>query len=61
MPRLGFGCGLWRIINAAFNRVVTFIDTSYLYGHNHDNGIMVGKVQIIQCIFFILILSVENT
>lgn len=58
MSRLGFGCGgLSGIYNAplsheagcsvikeAFNRGITFFDTSDLYGHNHDNEIMVGKV-----------------
>ncbi|KAL6185007.1 hypothetical protein ACLB2K_041142 [Fragaria x ananassa] len=33
VSRLGFGCG----------GGITFFDTSYLYGHNHDNEIMVGK------------------
>lgn len=58
VSRLGFGCGgLSGIYNAplshedgcsiikeVFNRGVTFFDTSDLYGHKHDNEIMVGKV-----------------
>ena len=58
VSRLGFGCGgLSGIFNAplshedgcsiikeVFNRGVTFFDTSDLYGDNHDNEIMVGKV-----------------
>ena len=58
MSRLGFGCGgLSGIYNAplsheagcsvikeAFNRGITFFDTSDLYGENHDNEILVGKV-----------------
>lgn len=57
VSRLGFGCGgLSGIFNAplshedgcsiikeVFNRGVTFFDTSDLYGHKHDNEIMVGK------------------
>ncbi|KAL2324445.1 hypothetical protein Fmac_023503 [Flemingia macrophylla] len=57
VSRLGFGCGgLSGIYNAplsheegceiikeVFNKGVTFFDTSDLYGHNHDNEIMVGK------------------
>lgn len=57
VSRLGFGCGgLSGIYNAplshedgcsiikeVFNRGVTFFDTSDLYGHKHDNEIMVGK------------------
>jgi aryl-alcohol dehydrogenase-like predicted oxidoreductase len=35
------GCS---IIKEVFNRGVTFFDTSDLYGHKHDNEIMVGKV-----------------
>lgn len=58
VSRLGFGCGgLSGIYNAplsheegcsiiteVFNKGVTFFDTSDLYGDNHDNEIMVGKV-----------------
>ncbi|KAM5552825.1 perakine reductase-like [Rosa sericea] len=57
VSRLGFGCGgLSGIYNAplsheagcsvikeAFDRGITFYDTSDLYGHNHDNEILVGK------------------
>ncbi|RDX85097.1 Perakine reductase, partial [Mucuna pruriens] len=57
VSRLGFGCGgLSGIYNAplsheegcsiikeVFNKGVTFFDTSDIYGHNHDNEIMVGK------------------
>ncbi|CAL0300741.1 unnamed protein product [Lupinus luteus] len=57
VSRMGFGCGgLSGIYNAplshqdgcsiikkVFNEGVTFFDTSNLYGHNHDNEIMVGK------------------
>ena len=35
------GCS---VIKEAFDRGITFFDTSDLYGHNHDNEIMVGKV-----------------
>ncbi|EXC16751.1 Perakine reductase [Morus notabilis] len=59
VSRLGFGCGgLSGIYNAplshedgcsvikeAFNMGITFFDTSDLYGHNHDNEIMVGKAK----------------
>ena len=55
---MGFGCaglsGLYNtplsheagcsVIKEAFDRGITFFDTSDLYGHNHDNEIMVGKV-----------------
>jgi aryl-alcohol dehydrogenase-like predicted oxidoreductase len=65
VSKLGFGCvGLSGAYNAplsheagclvikeAFDRGVTFFDTSDFYGHNHDNEIMVGKV-----IFFIFTL-----
>jgi diketogulonate reductase-like aldo/keto reductase len=61
---LGFGCvglsGLYNsplsheagcsVIKEAFDRGITFFDTSDLYGHNNDNEIMVGKV--ISCIYF---------
>ncbi|PIA45078.1 hypothetical protein AQUCO_01700549v1 [Aquilegia coerulea] len=57
VSRLGFGCaGLSGSYNAplsheagclvivdAFNKGVTFFDTSDAYGKNHDNEIMVGK------------------
>ncbi|GMN46780.1 hypothetical protein TIFTF001_015965 [Ficus carica] len=57
VSRLGFGCGgLSGIYNAplsheegcsvikeAFKMGITFFDSSDLYGHNHDNEIMVGK------------------
>lgn len=35
------GCSL---INEAFCRGITFFDTADIYGENHDNEIMVGKV-----------------
>lgn len=35
------GCS---IIKEAFNKGITFFDTSDLYGHEGDNEIMVGKV-----------------
>lgn len=58
MSRLGFGCGgLSGIYNAplsheegismikeAFSKGITLFDTSDLYGQDHDNEIMVGKV-----------------
>ncbi|KAK9289051.1 hypothetical protein L1049_017522 [Liquidambar formosana] len=34
------GCS---VIKEAFYKGITFFDTSDLYGHNHDNEIMVGK------------------
>ncbi|XAR49052.1 Perakine reductase [Bertholletia excelsa] len=57
VSKLGFGCvglsGLYNepltheagcaIIVEAFNKGITFFDTSDLYGKNHDNEIMVGK------------------
>lgn len=57
VSKLGFGCaGLsgaynaplsheagFSVIKEAFDRGVTFFDTSDFYGHNHDNEIMVGK------------------
>ncbi|PRQ25665.1 putative perakine reductase [Rosa chinensis] len=57
VSRLGFGCGglsgIYKaplsheagcsVIKEAINRGITFFDTSYHYGHNHDNEIMVGK------------------
>ncbi|KAK9930923.1 hypothetical protein M0R45_018225 [Rubus argutus] len=58
VSRLGFGCGglsgIYKatplsheagcsVIREAFDRGITFFDTSDLYGHNHDNEIMVGK------------------
>ncbi|XP_054791072.1 perakine reductase-like isoform X2 [Prosopis cineraria] len=57
VSRLGFGCGgLSGIYNAplshqagcsiikeVFNKGITFLDTSDLYGDQHDNEIMVGK------------------
>ncbi|XP_040999689.1 perakine reductase-like isoform X1 [Juglans microcarpa x Juglans regia] len=60
VSRLGFGCyglsGVYNsplsheagraVIQEAFDRGVTFFDTSDLYGRNHDNEIMVGKVLI---------------
>ena len=56
---MGFGCaGLSGIYNAplsheagcsvikeACSKGITFFDTSDMYGHNHDNEIMVGKVR----------------
>ena len=58
VSQLGFGCaGLSGILNAplsheagcsiikeAFNRGITFFDTADIYGDNHDNEIMIGKV-----------------
>lgn len=58
VSRLGFGCvGLSGILNAplshedgcsvikqAFNNGITFFDTADVYGENHDNEVMVGKV-----------------
>lgn len=56
VSRLGYGCaGLsynsphsnevgCSVIKEVFNRGITFFDTSDLYGNNHDNEIMVGKV-----------------
>lgn len=56
---MGFGCGglsgIYKatplsheggcsVIKEAFNRGITFFDTSDLYGHDHDNEIMVSKV-----------------
>ncbi|KAG6662078.1 perakine reductase-like [Carya illinoinensis] len=57
VSRLGFGCvglsGLYNaplsqeagcaVIKETFDRGITFFDTSDLYGHDHDNEIMVGK------------------
>ncbi|XP_035539490.1 perakine reductase-like isoform X1 [Juglans regia] len=57
VSRLGFGCyglsGVYNsplsheagraVIQEAFDRGITFFDTSDLYGRNHDNEIMVGK------------------
>ncbi|KAK4357153.1 hypothetical protein RND71_022763 [Anisodus tanguticus] len=57
VSKLGFGClGLSGILNTpqsheagcsilkeAFNKGITFFDTSDLYGHEGDNEIMVGK------------------
>ncbi|XP_059446146.1 perakine reductase-like isoform X1 [Corylus avellana] len=57
VSELGFGCaGLSGAYNAplsheagcsvikeAFDRGITFFDTSDFYGHNHDNEIMLGK------------------
>ncbi|XP_039036519.1 perakine reductase-like [Hibiscus syriacus] len=57
VSRLGFGCaGLTGVFNAplshkdgcsvikeAFNRGITFFDTSDAYGEEHDNEIMLGK------------------
>ncbi|KAJ1431548.1 NADP-dependent oxidoreductase domain [Sesbania bispinosa] len=57
VSRLGFGCaglsGFYNaplshedgclIIKEAFNKGITFFDTSDLYGDNHDNEFMVGK------------------
>ncbi|GMY27311.1 perakine reductase-like [Fagus crenata] len=57
VSKLGFGCvglsGLYNsplsheagcsVIKEAFDRGITFFDTSDLYGHNYDNEIMVGK------------------
>ncbi|PQQ15399.1 perakine reductase [Prunus yedoensis var. nudiflora] len=35
------GCS---VIKEAFDRGITFFDTSDVYGQNHDNEILVGKV-----------------
>ncbi|RDX91338.1 putative aldo-keto reductase 1, partial [Mucuna pruriens] len=57
VSRLGFGCaglsGFYNaplsheagclIIKEAFNKGITFFDTSDVYGNNHDNEFMVGK------------------
>ncbi|KAL4642261.1 hypothetical protein ACB092_02G002500 [Castanea dentata] len=57
ISKLGFGCaglsGLYNtplsheagcsVIKEAFDSGINFFDTSDLYGHNHDNEIMVGK------------------
>ncbi|XP_004296582.1 PREDICTED: perakine reductase-like [Fragaria vesca subsp. vesca] len=57
VSRLGFGCGglsgIYNaplsheagcsVINEAFDRGITFYDTSDLYGDNHDNEFLVGK------------------
>lgn len=59
VSRLGFGCaGLSGMLNTplshedgcliikeAFSKGVTFFDTSDVYGYNHDNEIMIGKVK----------------
>ena len=61
VSRLGFGCGgLSGMYNAplsheegcsvlkeAFSKGITFFDTSDLYGDDHDNEIMVGKVSFL--------------
>ena len=58
VSRLGFGCGgLSGILNAplsheagcsvvkeAFYRGITFFDTANVYGQNHHNEIIIGKV-----------------
>ncbi len=58
---MGFGCGgLSRILNTplsheagcsvikeAFYRGITFFDTANVYGRNHDNEIMIGKVLLL--------------
>ncbi|XP_039162102.1 perakine reductase [Eucalyptus grandis] len=57
VSRLGFGCGglsgIWNapvphvagclLIKRAFEKGITFFDTSDAYGHDHDNEIMIGK------------------
>ncbi|XP_030536899.1 perakine reductase-like [Rhodamnia argentea] len=57
VSRLGFGCGgLSGFLNApvpheagcllikrAFEKGITFFDTADVYGHDHDNEIMIGK------------------
>lgn len=59
VSRLGFGCaGLSGVINAplsheagcsiieeAYNRGITLFDTADVYGKNHDNELMISKVQ----------------
>lgn len=61
VSRLGFGCaGLsgslntplsheegCQIIKQAFIRGITFFDSSDLYGVDHDNEIMIGKVGVL--------------
>ena len=61
VSRLGFGCaglsGFYNapisheagclIIKEAFSKGVTYFDTSDVYGENHDNEFMVGKVPIV--------------
>lgn len=58
VSRLGFGCvglsGLYNaplphevgssIIKDAFSKGITFFDTANVYGVDHDNEIMIGKV-----------------
>ncbi|XP_057957175.1 perakine reductase-like isoform X1 [Malania oleifera] len=57
ISKLGLGCGVLsgyynaplsheagcEVIREAFQKGITFFDTSDFYGHNHDNEIMVGK------------------
>ncbi|KAF7846609.1 hypothetical protein BT93_L4027 [Corymbia citriodora subsp. variegata] len=57
VSRLGFGCGglsgIWNapvpheagcsLIKRAFEKGITFFDTSDAYGRDHDNEIMIGK------------------
>lgn len=64
VSRLGFGCaglsGLLNnplsveegcsIIKEAISRGITFFDTANIYGKDHHNEIMVGKVRL--CILF---------
>ncbi len=38
------GCS---VIKEAFQRGITFFDTADVYGDNHDNEIMVGKVLLL--------------
>lgn len=69
VSRLGFGCGgLSGLLNAplsfeagvailkeAFSRGITFFDTADIYGAEHHNEIMMGKV------LFIFILQSWNS
>ncbi|XP_030477296.2 perakine reductase-like isoform X1 [Syzygium oleosum] len=57
VSRLGFGCGglsgIWNapvsheagclLIKRVFEKGITFFDTADVYGHDHDNEIMIGK------------------
>lgn len=69
VSRLGFGCrglsGTYNsplsheagcsVIKEAFERGITFFDTSDIYGDNQDNEIMVGKV-----LFFLVFVKFES-
>ena len=63
VSQLGFGCmglsGYYNdpvaeevgisIIKYAFNRGITFFDTSDIYGHENANEVLVGKVILLCC------------